>query len=536
MKLKNVTVIITTILSVIVGNGYCQSSTIPLNRMHWEVIRLPVDTSLPINFIAYDSVYSVIFTRKDITYIDSLNFLQSKHPSHYLETSNGGKTWTEIIDTTFRWFGGGTLYGSDAWTYPLLADRSTRYWNFQPYIGRSGNRFERSQNVSNSFRNIFHRTHGSYQLVTTLTPTNPIIYSGDSGCLYRSTDGGITFPYRLGGDVFRRVMHPDTLNDSTKFGMIGSYVKKDIFHHTFIVRRPGGIRDSSDPLFSLFPPGMTVMITSSGGASWSSHHSLLPTNNLRNHDSYGTLQYISSKERLFLSSNGYNPEGYSKSILYNKPIDYLGYETSHGYNFAYSDNDGKTWTFDSSFLYRRRGFEPSDKNTIWMTLTKNDMSNKYEPYQSAYILARTTDLGVTWEYDSTTLGQLYEQKADGHQIVFSDPRHGWIVARIEGSIFILRYDANEQPLSVESDKGPMYFYPMWLHPIPAKDEVEVHFLNKGTIENIELYDIMGRKKECTFSFNENEGKVILRNVPSGHYFVHVKLSGKYYSRPLIVRK
>ncbi|HEY6171763.1 MAG TPA: sialidase family protein, partial [Candidatus Kapabacteria bacterium] len=492
MKLKNILVIIAAILTMTVGSGYGQGPSIPLSKIHWEIIRLPVDTSLPVKFIAYDSLHAVMFTRKDSVYIDSLNFLASKYPSHYFETSDGGKTWEEIFDTTLGWFGGGTLYGMGAWVYPLLVDRSTRYWCLQHSMSDNGIGLFKSQNISNSFNRVFTRNSGSFQLATALTPTNPIIYSGDSGCLYRSTDGGVTFPYRIGGDKFRRIMHPSLSNDPALFGVIGPYIKKDLFHHTFIVNRPLAVKDSSDPLLKLFPHGMTVMITSDGGASWSDHHSLLPKENLENPLGNAHLQYINTKERLFLSSGYYYCEGYSKSVLYDKPIDYGGQETSHGYNFAYSDNDGRSWTFDSSFLYRRRGFEPSDKNTVWMSLTKNDMSNKYEPYQSAYILTRTTNMGATWEYDTTTLGHLYEQKADGHQIVFSDPRHGWIVARILGSIFILRYDANEQPLSVESDEGPRYFYPMWLHPIPAKDEVEVHFLNKGTIENIELYDILGR--------------------------------------------
>lgn len=169
-----------------------------------------------------------------------------------------------------------------------------------------------------------------------------------------------------------------------------------------------------------------------------------------------------------------------------------------------------------------------------MTLTTDSIASMSHHYP-AHILARTTNMGASWEYDSTTLGELFEQKADGHIITFSDPRHGWIAAQSGSNTFILRYDANEQLKSVEKGKAQTFYY-MWLHPIPAKDEVEVHFLKEGTIESIELYDIMGRKKDCTYTSYDNEGKVILRNVPSGYYFVHVKLSGKYYSRPLIVRK
>ena len=300
--MKRITLLLSLLLICITG-----LKAQPLNKLHWEIIKLSTDSSLPVKFIAYDSLHAVMFTRKDSTYIDSLNFLQFKQPSYYFETSDGGKSWKEIIDTTFNRFGGSTLYGADIWGYPLLADRTTRYWSFQPSTGGYGARFEKSQSVSNSFRNMFHRTHGSYQLVTTLTPTNPVIYSGDSGCLYRSIDGGATFPYRYGGEEFRRIMHPSLSNDSNLFGGIGCYVNKDLFNHTFIVKSPRDVQDSSDTLLQLFPPGLTVMITSSGGAAWTSHRTQYPKDNLANHHPQWDLQYISSKERLFLSSSAFLP-------------------------------------------------------------------------------------------------------------------------------------------------------------------------------------------------------------------------------------
>lgn len=75
-----------------------------------------------------------------------------------------------------------------------------------------------------------------------------------------------------------------------------------------------------------------------------------------------------------------------------------------------------------------------------------------------------------------------------------------------------------------------------IYPIPARNEVQITSQFGGRIEAIKLCDVMGKKVEVPINVSESTAFADLRNVSAGYYIVRIKLSGKYYSRPLIVQK
>ncbi len=504
-------------------SSYAQS----INDYDWKPVRIPVDSLRSQYLIALDSQHIVFVAIKDSTYIHSQYGYVVYDVLHYwFESSDGGKTWESRVDTTSNLYNGSIKPYSPNF---LIENISTRY----VLAADSSTVLYRTTNSGHSWESLWS---GKYynQLVTSLTKNNPIIYDYNQKHLYRSTDGGLTFPYKLSDSVLHHTMWPDIIRNTEHSDcqyQIASYVKRDLLHHTFFPWRTGCINDTEKYL-AAFPDGLHTLVTTTFGVSWKHYVTPIPTQK-KKEDLFGVLDFTTQNDRLFFISRSFMANFFF-GYYYGSGISNNRIPTSCGFNFSYSDDDGRTWTFDTTYYTRRRAFEPVLKEEVWMSITKDEM-NVPGYYSPAYILTRTTDMGKSWEYDTTTLGQLFEQKADGHIITFSDPRHGWIAARIGADMFILRYDANEQPKSVEKGEAQTFFY-MWLYPIPAINEVQINFLKKGTMQDVEFFDVMGRKVSVPFTMNDNTATATVKDIPSGYYIVRAKLSGTYYARPLIVRK
>jgi hypothetical protein len=509
----------------------------PLNGRKWTSVVLPVDSLVPYTLFAFDSLRAFYSASASHQYFDDI---QQKymhyHTHHYFQTDDGGKTWVEKYKTGY---GDtiGQLAGSSffffTWRDRITGHQADSLRNYFHYFSSNSGTSWKKQYITPAKDGIFP--------LATYSNNGLIAYSHDSGYLHRSTDYGQNYPTRLGKGIFHNTVRPsDTLSvelrDSLGISELSSEIRfavKDPLHYTVLVIPSAPIPDTT-----FFPFGIVTLVTTNGGASWEKHVSPIPNNSKLNR-LYGTLQYDNDKNILYyfvslfgegrldgVSPNNSDP----KNTTTNLPG-----EESLGFSYIYSTDDGRTWNFNEEFGLNRRAYEPVAAGEIWMTTTPNNIGIPGNGYQPAHYIKRTTDFGATWETDSITLGEFYEQKVDGRLITFSDPRHGWIVARSQEKTYILRYDANEQPLSVKDDNAETNSA-MWLFPSPAKDEVNINFVKEGVIQDIEFFDIMGRKVTVPFAINGNSATATLRDIPSGYYMVRAKLSGQYYARPLIVGK
>lgn len=75
-----------------------------------------------------------------------------------------------------------------------------------------------------------------------------------------------------------------------------------------------------------------------------------------------------------------------------------------------------------------------------------------------------------------------------------------------------------------------------MYPIPARNEVQITSQSGSSIESIELCDVLGKKVEVPINLSESTAFADLKTLSPGYYIVRIKLSGKYYTRPLIVQK
>ena len=531
------TFIITLIVLLCCSVAYSQ----PLNQRKWSTYLLPIDSLEPISLIFYDSTHGYLTGFKDTAFLDDTLRAFNYGPNYFLfETFDGGKSWmrntdTNIVRTNRVGVGG---FGSTIHYANLLTRYTENY---------SRGRITRSDDYGKSWKKVWNSygNNKNFQLLTVLDSRDLLVYDWDSEHIYKSYDGGFTYPTRLGDGLFHDTLWPDTSNNSI-YGLYKggiNFIAKDALHYTALVQ---GVRVSPDTselnihLKELFPSGIRTLITENGGASWKLFET--PEDSFAVNNT-GTLQYATGTSNLYY----FTGDGFSHARVFGEGAVsdgdvyhyWEGSRPVYGINYFYSPDDGRTWRGDTMFSRRRRGYEVVKENELWFTLTRDNLNFRERFHAPAYILARTTDNGLTYEYDSTTLNGRYvgEFPLDGRIITFSDPRHGWIAAVQEHKTYIFRYDANEQPVSV-NDEGPIYYdrnyQPMTLGPIPARDEVQIAIPNSMHIKNIEIYDIMGRRMTTTFTAEGNTATASVRGFAAGCYVVIARHETGVYSRTLIV--
>jgi hypothetical protein len=324
--------------------------------------------------------------------------------------------------------------------------------------------------------------------------------------------------------------------------MVANFILEtsDPLHWTAVVyRTPGGFPpDDSISENRMFPNGLRTLVTSNAGKSWQLFNTQLPYSSHLPLE--GLLQYIKGTSHLYYFSN-YGQEGFFNTEwdLFTDPPTLKTYmnmsRPMHGINFCYSSDYGKTWKIDTTFGQRRRGFEAVQKDELWFTLPRTETGRDDDP---AYILARTTDGGVSYAFDTTTLTH-FEQKLDGRIITFSDPRHGWIVATGDNhkDLYILRYDANEQPKSVEEDiyKG-YYGLHYTLYPNPANGTATLNLYRELHPTEIKAFSVLGAEIPIGYRMDGSTIELNVRHLPIGHYTLRVRHNWGVSIIPLVVMR
>ena len=75
-----------------------------------------------------------------------------------------------------------------------------------------------------------------------------------------------------------------------------------------------------------------------------------------------------------------------------------------------------------------------------------------------------------------------------------------------------------------------------VYPIPASDIVKINFADSEELENIELYDRLGRKLSKELKVTTKAGQIMLNvgSLSDGFYWIHLKSQNGKYVKPLIV--
>lgn len=140
-----------------------------------------------------------------------------------------------------------------------------------------------------------------------------------------------------------------------------------------------------------------------------------------------------------------------------------------------------------------------------------------------YKLVYSLDTGITWK-------QLGDSVMNGNRLFIGSD---YLFLTGEAELWRLPLTTLS---TVSSEKNMRSNNEFLMYPIPARNEVQITSQSGSIIEAIDLCDVMGKKVEVPFNLSESTAFADLRTVLPGYYIVRIKLSGKYYSRPLIVQK
>ncbi len=211
----------------------------------------------------------------------------------------------------------------------------------------------------------------------------------------------------------------------------------------------------------------------------------------------------------------------------------------YGINYLYSWDKGRSWNADSSFAAYpesyRRAITASAPSEVWCTII---------PYYSiitantpAIWIAHTTDFGVNWDIDSSSLFAKENQQYDGRTITFSDKNHGWMFAQsVNGqNSAIFRYNGPPDAVpAVEKVRKTSFI----VYPDPVGNEATIRSSDDLPIIALDIFDILGRKWPCEYELkNEPLIQAVIKTngLPPGSYLARVREQSGIIVIPFIVR-
>ncbi len=535
----------------------------PLNYV-WKKVHISSDSLRPnwISFIDSTTGYFCASIKQNSP--DQIYFPHYVYKTIFFQTVNGGMDWSIMQDTLFNqpYLLNGTVFTHSPFRpyfFPSLNDNYIYMPIFDTSVKIIDTIYAKGDTLINTSRNWFARRNNggvwrvdkkdpwgnspnSYNILCYALGGKDLLFYCDTGSLrnriVRSYDGGQSIQYLSSDEFFARVLRPDTVGDNKDAEAQFFIEASDPLHWTVIINRGRGVLDTTTE-YKLFPRGLRTLVTSNAGKSWSLHSTIIT-----NEDDIplqGNMQYIKGTPHLYYFSGwSHIAEGFLDPDwnLQKDPPELSYYNLARpmlGINVCYSSDYGKTWKIDTTFGQRRRGFEAVQKDELWFTLPKKETGRDDDP---AYILARTTDGGVSYAFDTTTLTH-FEQKLDGRIITFSDPRHGWIVATGDNhkDLYILRYDANEQPKSVEDELFKGYYGVHYtLYPNPARETATLDLYKYFMMEDLKAYNILGAEVPLRYHIEGSKVELDVRDLPIGHYTLRVKHNWGISVIPLVVMR
>jgi hypothetical protein len=487
---------------------------------------------------------------------------------------DGGRTWRRITDTSVAsifgtmdvqhiggcdggTFGGGggqmLMPSAHRWflSNPSPPESTTGGFGFEPYI-HYGLLF-RSIDQGQSWAPT--GTWKASASSARVHPTPIAALSGDyllaedpNGRLILSGDGGNTFSRTVMDSVFRREIWPNRrvdsvgeVIDSISFPGIYIFDNSDLYHWTLIPWNGVSVDSTSKVR------GLHVLTSSNFGTTWEIHHAPVAGSGREGLSENGFLQFLKGTPKVYFVPTGsestrlegdaypcYSCFGVSDSFkISHSPLNIT---------WMYSTDYGASWTFYTQYAALRRAFEVVQNDEVWITRRSANARSILDP---AFILSRTSDNGVTWEEDSSTLRGLEAEKLDGRIITFSDPRHGWIAATAGDPdaggrhVFILRYDASEQPAGVEYTQNEFTKFLYKIYPNPSAQDVHLQIFAPRVVSKVEIYDLLGRQLYPPYTLEGNRATVKVLYLTEGTYITRLSYQyGDYsgtYTLPLIVQ-
>ena len=342
----------------------------------------------------------------------------------------------------------------------------------------------------------------------TVTPENKAFYYRLDSMALMSYDGCKTF-IRKDDSLFRCYIGGSSANNSYS---VGSY---DFTHWTI------ALAEHTPPKNE---PGLRTLVTSNDGKTWEYHRYLIPGH--EDNVIYGTLQSIHGTSNVFYvpGANG------GSSALASHP-----YETRLGISFLFSSDYGVTWSPNYSFGHQRRGFFAVSDKDIWMTVSSKDtlFYNGIADW-----IVHSTDGGMTWNIDSTTLNIQDLGVFDGKYLSFYDKGHGWLSAMNNGNGYVFRFVDTSKTSVEEIEHSLNYVRQVFkIYPNPSSDKVNLLVGTDKQILSIRLHSILGKEHIPPYTLTKsNEAVVDLQNVPSGMYLVKLQNQYRTYTLPMVVTK
>lgn len=516
----------------------------------WSYIEIAGDSIKPTGLYFMDSLHGVLSCARSRSWWPDydLHSGQNAVKIYWYRTSDGGNSWSLIN------FEGADYQDTACNEYPVnFTNLCFSKNNGTLYLGNlsllsEGNCYSfRKFNIlcSEDYGRTWARKSfpidtsilsGEFKLQGSLSSNTIFLYCRgqalSSGKLLLSTDYGATFPFVKSDKIFEGVTK--TSADSFEVTANIRFDNSDFLNWTAIATALTPNCDTPE-----LGCGMTSLVTSNGGASWSKHKYLLPT--FENNRITGTPQYVKGTPHLYYflhnEFSGITREG---DINRHGGLDLkVGYhynsESAFNTSYLYSSDYGKTWTPQHTYGTRRRAFEVVDVENVWMTVCKED--NIYVPERRAGTIVRTTDNGLTWEEDQSTLVINDVGVFDGRIISFSDPRHGWIAANDVSRTYIFRWIADEKT-SVRPEVGEeQETFRIKIYPNPAQEETNILLPETRSVARVELFDAMGRKVLIEPKIVNNTASFSTRTISIGCYYVKVTTTKRTtYVRPVLVMR
>lgn len=185
-------------------------------------------------------------------------------------------------------------------------------------------------------------------------------------------------------------------------------------------------------------------------------------------------------------------------------------------DMAITTDDGASWHIDSTFARRVYRLATPEPNKWWALIGQLPLTSY--PYKvtddtGMYIdtLAYTSDGGKTW------LKQAMQEHETMTDIVFPDPRHGYIVVYRHPSTYIYRWAPVQE---AESQKGVRQ-----AEFISTETGLKVIPPNEQSLWQLAIYDVLGRKISSR-AWDHGEVYINLHWLLSGYYIA--VLEGRGY--------
>jgi photosystem II stability/assembly factor-like uncharacterized protein len=351
--------------------------------------------------------------------------------------------------------------------------------------------------------------------------------------LYVSYDTGITFPYRrFDPTLYTSIC--DTSNNLIQPNSIGYrliFDWSDPFHLLTIY-------SDMDTSNGNHINGFRTLTSTNGGATWTR---LFTPSGSDQFQFNGYVQCIKQSTNAYIhrTTDGRFPIEYGRFIPSDLPGNYPSNLENYYKNtpsFFYSTDYGHNWQPVNAFEGApNRAFEAIQFGDVWMTITLS--SNHYDNRYPADRIVHTTDNGITWTIDDTTL-RYFEQPLDGTIMTFSDPRHGWLAAQTLdcNKTFIYYYEPDELSYVASQPYTENYGVHYTLYPNPASATATLDLYKYFTMKDILAYNILGAEVPLRYHIEGSKVVIDVRNLPVGHYTLRIRHNWGISVIPLVVMR